>query len=103
MDYPAAMPVVRFPSRGREVEVPTGTLLIDAIRAAGLPVASSCGDELICAKCGVKILVGETPPEKPAERRAKRRNRVPEELRLSCALRLRSDLSVGADYWPGSA
>ncbi|MCE2390971.1 MAG: 2Fe-2S iron-sulfur cluster binding domain-containing protein [Proteobacteria bacterium] len=103
MHYPAAMPVVRFPSRGLEIEVPPGTPLIEAIRGAGVPVASSCGDELLCAKCGVRILAGSVPREKPVERRAKRRNRVPDELRLSCALRVRSDLSVGADYWPSGA
>jgi ferredoxin len=93
------MPRVRFLPDGRQIEVPRGTLLIDAIRQAGLPIARACGDELLCGRCGVRIASGEVAPEKDVERRAKQRNRVPEELRLACALRVRGDLVVGADYW----
>ena len=70
------MPVVRCMPGDRAVEVPVGTLLTDAIRAAGLPIATACGDELICGRCGVRILEGEVAREKPAEMRAKRRNRL---------------------------
>jgi len=81
------------------VEVPAGTLLTDAIRAAGLPIATACGDELVCGRCGVRILRGAVTPEKPVERRAKRRNRVPDSLRLACVIRVHGDLDVSADYW----
>ena len=87
----------------RAVEVPAGTLLTDAIRAAGLPIATACGDELICGRCGVRILEGEVAKEKPAETRAKRRNRVGSDLRLACVIRVRGDLVVGADYWGSAA
>ena len=79
--------------------MPRGTLLIDAVRRAGLPIASPCGDELICARCGVTILEGNVSREAPVERDAKRRNRVPEPQRLACAIRVREDLVVTADYW----
>lgn len=81
------------------MEVQSGTLLTDAIRAAGLPIATACGDELICGRCGVRILRGWIPAEKPVETRAKLRNRVPAELRLACVIRVRGDLEVSADYW----
>ena len=93
------MPVVRFPAKGLTLEVPKGTLLIEAIREARLPIARACGDELLCAKCGVRILSGKLSREKAVEREAKARNRVPSELRLSCAVRVREDLTVDADYW----
>jgi ferredoxin len=81
------------------VEVPRGALLTDAIRAAGLPIATACGDELVCGRCGVRILRGKVAREKPVERAAKRRNRVPDDLRLACVIRVRGDLEVTADYW----
>jgi len=94
-----AMLRVRFEPRGDTLEIPGGTRLIDAVREAGLPIASSCGDDLICGKCGVRILSGKVSREKGSEREAKRRNRVPPELRLACALRVHDDLVVTADYW----
>lgn len=96
------MPVVRFQPRGTSIEVPRGTLLIEAIRRAGLPIANPCGEDLICAKCSVHILEGDVPGEAGVEREAKRRNRVAPRQRLSCAIRVRSDLVVSADYWGGS-
>ncbi|MFI5316593.1 MAG: 2Fe-2S iron-sulfur cluster-binding protein [Myxococcota bacterium] len=93
------MPTVRFLPAGSEREVAKGTRLIDAVRDAGLPIARACGDDLVCAKCGVRILAGRVAREAPVERRAKLRNRVPAELRLACALRVQSDLVVTADYW----
>jgi adenylate cyclase len=93
------MPVVRFAPRGSHIDVPRGTRLIDAVRAAGLPIARACGDDLICALCGVRILAGEVGREAAVEREAKARNRVPTELRLACAIRVRGDLEVSAPYW----
>ncbi|HTO71849.1 MAG TPA: 2Fe-2S iron-sulfur cluster-binding protein [Myxococcota bacterium] len=93
------MPTVRFLPKGVETSVAKGTRLIDAVRAAGLPIARACGDDLVCAKCGVRILAGKVAREAPVERRAKERNRVAPELRLACALRVQRDLVVAADYW----
>ncbi len=93
------MPVVRMLPAGIRLEVPRGTRLIDAIRQAGLPIAAPCGDELICAKCGLRIVEGSVDRESEAERTAKERNRVPAGYRLACALRVRGDLTVHADYW----
>jgi len=93
------VPTVRFLPKGVELEVPKGTRLIDAVREAGLPIARACGDELVCAKCGVRIVSGRVARESPVERRAKARNRVAAGLRLACALRVRSDLVVTAEYW----
>ncbi len=64
-------------------------------------MASACGDELVCAKCGVRILSGGVTRESSRERDVKRRNRVPGELRLACTIRVQEDLEVTADYWGG--
>ena len=93
------MPTLRFKPSGTLIDVAKGTLLIDAIRSAGLPIASACGDDLVCAKCGVRLLGGRVTRESRIERETKQRNRVPEELRLACAIRVHDDLTVSADYW----
>ncbi len=90
---------IQFRPAGTTIDVPRGTLLIDAVRRAGLPIASPCGDDLICGRCGVRVLSGEVSREAPVERDAKARNRVPPEQRLACAIRVREDLVITADYW----
>jgi ferredoxin len=92
---------VRFQPSGREARVPQGTTLLEAARRVGLPVASACGDEGLCARCGLQILEGgeDLPPASPEEQEAKTRNRIDSELRLSCRLTLDRDLVVTAPYW----
>jgi adenylate cyclase len=92
---------VRFPAQGCSVRVPAGTLLIDAVRRARLPIASACRGEGLCGRCGVAILVGrdEIGAETPEETCAKQRNRIDPHLRLACRVRVRADLSVAAPYW----
>jgi ferredoxin len=90
--------VVLEPS-SRAIDVPRGTLLIAAIREAGLPIANPCGDTLICGRCAVRILSGSVSEEAPVETSLKHRNRVAPEQRLACAIRVRGDLVITADYW----
>ena len=92
---------VRFPTRGRSVSVPSGTLLIDAVRSAELPIASACRADGLCGRCGVAIVAGagEVAPESPEESRAKQRNRIDPRLRLACRIRVCADVSVTAPYW----
>jgi adenylate cyclase len=92
---------VRFPAQGRSVRVPSGTLLIDAVRGADLPIASACRGDGLCGRCGVAILTGngELGAETPEETRTKQRNRIDPCLRLACQIRVRADLSVTAPYW----
>jgi len=101
MHYPGRVPSIRFRPDGREIAVRKGTLLIDAVREAGLPIASPCGDDLICARCGIRVISGRVTREAPIERRAKARNRIDPELRLACAVRVHDDLEITADYWGG--
>jgi 2Fe-2S ferredoxin len=93
--------LVRFEPRGREIRVPAGTLLLDAARSAGLPVASACDAEGVCGRCGVSILSGaETVScETQQESTIKERNRIDARLRLACRVKLANDLRVTAPYW----
>lgn len=52
------MPQVIFPHAKITVSVPAGTLLIDAIRQAGLSVDAPCGGRGRCGKCAVHVLHG---------------------------------------------
>jgi len=81
--------------------VPSGTLLIDAVRSADLPIANACRGDGLCGRCGVAILAGEreVDPETPEESRTKERNRIDPRLRLACRIRVCAQLSVTAPYW----
>jgi ferredoxin len=93
--------LVRFAPTERAIRVPVGTTLLEAIRAAGLPAASACGAEGLCARCGVLVLAGaeNLEAESADEAEAKRRNRVPPELRLACRVAPHTDVEVTASYW----
>jgi ferredoxin, 2Fe-2S len=45
------MPKVRFTPDALEVDVPEGTSLLEAARAAGAPMGSACGGNLACSTC----------------------------------------------------
>ena len=81
--------------------MPSGTSLLEAARQAELPVASACGADGICARCGLEILEGADalPPESERERDLKRRNRIDTHLRLSFYIVVRVNLTVTAPYW----
>jgi ferredoxin len=83
------------------VRVPCGTRLVEAVRRAGLPIASACGAAGLCARCDVRILSGEASvsSETPEETRAKRANRIDPEHRLSCMAAVFGDVKVTASYW----
>ena len=88
------------PSR-KSIRVPAGTSLLEAARRAGLPVASACGADGICGRCGLELLAGgaSAGEEPEREREIKRRNRIDSNLRLACRLGVSADLTVTAPYW----
>jgi ferredoxin len=95
------MPQVRLLPGDFVVEVPSGTTLLDAVVAAGLPIARSCGADGICGKCALHVLDGATAlsAETDAEARIKARNRVEPDLRLACRARVHGDVTATASYW----
>lgn len=93
---------IRFLPSQRVVEIDAGEMtLLDATLRAGLPIASACGSEGACARCGLEIVAGaETlAPESERERRIKERNRIDPRQRLACRVRPEGDLTVRAGYW----
>jgi 2Fe-2S ferredoxin len=92
---------IRFLPSGRELRVARGTTLLEAARRAGLPMASACGAEGLCARCGVRVHggVGALSPEGAAEARQKLHNRIDPALRLACRAAVSGDVEVSASYW----
>ncbi len=94
--------VIRFLPSERRVEIEAGgPTLLEATLAAGLPIASACGSEGACARCGLEIVEGgeSLAPETERERRIKERNRIDPRHRLACRVRPEGDLTVRASYW----
>ncbi len=93
---------IRFLPSGRTIRLTQeGMTLLEATREAGLPIASACGENGACARCGLEIVEGAAslPGESDRERRIKHRNRIDPDLRLACRIRPRTDLTVRAHYW----
>lgn len=92
---------VRFRPSGTSLRVPVGTPLIDAVHRAGLPMASACGAEGICGRCGVRVLAGAAAlsPETDGEGEVKRRNRVEAGFRLACRALVGGPVEITASYW----
>ena len=93
--------LIRFEPSRKSIEVPPGTTLLEAARRAELPVASACGADGVCARCGLEILEGADaiPAQTERERDVKQRNRIDASLRLSCYIDVAGDLTVTAPYW----
>ncbi len=86
----------------KELEIEAGeATLLEATRAVGLPIASACGENGACARCGLEILEGADALEPPSDRevRIKERNRIDSHLRLACRVRPFGDVTVRAAYW----
>jgi len=75
--------------------------LLEVTREVGLPIASACGENGACARCGLEIVAGgaHLAGETDREKSIKERNRIDPELRLACRIRPQGDLTVRALYW----
>ena len=93
--------ILFLPSK-RRIEIPTDEMtLLEATRAVDLPIASACGENGACARCGLGILEGaeNLASETDRERIIKERNRIDQDLRLACRIRPLGNLTVRAAYW----
>ena len=93
---------IRFLPSDRAIEIEPGEMtLLEATREVGLPIASACGENGACARCGLEIIDGAAnlADETARERVIKERNRIDPELRLACRVRPSGNLTVRATYW----
>src|SRR5271166_4557824 len=79
----------------KSFEVETGKKLVLAIEDAGIDILHRCGGNARCTTCRVQILAGDPSPmgEIEQERLARETNLEPN-TRLSCQIRVESDLWV---------
>lgn len=92
---------VRLLPSGATVFAAHGTTVLAIVRRAGLPLASGCGSEGLCGRCGVRVIAGASAlsPETELEARIKARNRVDPVLRLACQANVEGDVEITASYW----
>ena len=95
------MPFIRFVKDYPALEVAAGATLMAELRAAGLPVASSCNGDGVCAKCRIQIVEGaeNLSRETPLEEILRARNRIPRDQRVSCQTKVLGDIKVDTGYW----
>jgi ferredoxin len=76
-------------------EVEAGKKLVLAIEDAGIDILHRCGGNARCTTCRVEILAGDVSPMGPAEQeRLAREADLAPNIRLSCQIRVESDLEV---------
>lgn len=92
---------VRFVPSEKRVRVAPGTRLLEAAQQAGLPIASACSANGLCARCGIRVIAGENSlsDETHSESETKRVNRIDSELRLACMATVSGDVTITATYW----
>ena len=78
-----------------ETEAPAGKKLVLAIEDAGVDILHRCGGNARCTTCRVEILEGEPGEMQELEReRLAREAELAPNTRLSCQIRVNSDLKV---------
>lgn len=95
------MPVIRFEKNIPEIQVEKGASLMDSLLAAGLPVASSCHGDGICAKCRIIIIEGfeNLSPVNNLETLLRDRLKIQKQYRISCQTQVLGDIKIDASYW----
>jgi ferredoxin len=79
----------------KAIEVEPGKKLVLSIEDAGIDILHRCGGNARCTTCRVEVLDGTVPPmgEVEKERLAREGDLAPN-IRLSCQIRVESDVEV---------
>ncbi|MEK2644023.1 2Fe-2S iron-sulfur cluster-binding protein [Bdellovibrio sp. BCCA] len=95
------MPFISFKKNRPPYEVSHGANLMKSLLDAGLPVASSCDGDGVCAKCKIIIVEGgeNLSGENETEVFLKETNNIPSGMRISCQTEVFGDVTVDATYW----
>ncbi|WP_373998783.1 2Fe-2S iron-sulfur cluster-binding protein [Bdellovibrio bacteriovorus] len=95
------MPLISFKKNRPAFEVPSGANLMKSLLEAGLPVASSCDGDGVCAKCKIIIVEGKEnlTPENETEAFLRESKDLPKDVRISCQTHVIGDVTIDATYW----
>jgi len=79
----------------KSFEVELGKKLVLGIEDAGIDIMHACGGNARCTTCRVLVVAGDPPPMGELEReRLAREASLGPDIRLSCQIRVDSDLTV---------
>jgi ferredoxin len=79
----------------KSFDVEPGKKLVLAIEDAGIDILHRCGGNARCTTCRVQVLAGDAPPMEATEQeRLARETDLEPNTRLSCQIRVNSDLWV---------
>lgn len=87
------MPTVTINGVG-SFETTSGRKLVNVIESAGVDILHRCGGRPACTTCMVKIVSGNVSPMQSDEEEALEEPHLIETCRLSCQIRVDSDLTV---------
>ncbi len=95
------MPRITFVKNKAPIDIPEGIVLMEALLAHGIPVASSCKGDGICGKCRMRIIEGveHLASKSAAEIAVLEKNQANVGERLSCQIQVLKDLKVDTGYW----
>jgi ferredoxin len=80
---------------GKTFQVEAGKKLVLSIEDAGIDILHRCGGNARCTTCRVQVISGEPAPMEELEReRLSREASLGPDIRLSCQIRVQSDLTV---------
>jgi ferredoxin, 2Fe-2S len=91
-----------YQSQRAEFSVAAGENLMQALIAAGHPVASSCNGKGVCGKCKVQVHnanQGSHGAMTALETITAARVGLAKNERLSCQLVIQSDIEISTGYW----
>jgi 2Fe-2S ferredoxin len=95
------MAIISFARKRQPLQVPDGSILMECLVDAGIPVATSCGGSGVCTKCCIQILAGAENLSAPndLEEFLREVNNFAADMRVSCQTTVHGDITVDASYW----
>ena len=76
-------------------EIEPGKKLVLGIEDSGIDIMHACGGNARCTTCRVHVVAGDPPPMAELEQaRLARESNLDPDIRLSCQIRVESDLTV---------
>lgn len=95
------MAQVKFIKNKPAFEISSDVILMDAVMAQGIPVASSCGGDGVCGKCIVKVIEGKEnlTPENDTELFLREQYNLSADTRVSCQTKVNGDVTIDTNYW----
>lgn len=95
------MPKISFLKNAKSFDVPYGSVLMKALLANQVPVASSCQGDGICGKCKLRITKGaeNLSAATDLEKILIEKYQLKKNERISCQAQVLGDVELDAGYW----